>query len=93
MTLPALIIAALVASLYGALYHLIRGGGPGRLLLYLMLSWIGFTLGHLAGIWLGWLFFPLGTINLGLSTLGSVLVLVVGDWITRVNVGGSASRS
>ncbi len=83
MTIPSLILAFLIASLYGAFYHLIRGGRLGRLLLFLILGWAGFALGHLLGLWQGWLLFPLGELNLGLSTLGSLLLLVVGDWISQ----------
>jgi len=83
MTIPSLIFAFLIASLYGALYHLIRGGGPGRLFQYLFLGWLGFALGHLVGIWLGWLLLPLGQLNLGLSTLGSFFLLIGRDLFER----------
>jgi len=53
-----------------ALYHLIRGGGLGRLFLDLLLSWIGFALGHFLGVWQGWSLFPLGGLDLGLSIPG-----------------------
>ena len=84
MTLPTLLFALLVALLFGAIYHLIRGGGFWRLLLYLCLSIFGFLLGHLIGIWREWTFLPLGALNLGLSSLGSVLLLILGDWLSRV---------
>ncbi len=83
MTLPTLLFALLVALLYGALYHLLRGGGFWRLLLYLGLSILGFAAGHLIGIWRGWLLLPLGPLNLGLSSIGSILVLLIGDWLSR----------
>ena len=86
MTIPSLIFAFLIASLYGALYHLIRGGGLGRLLLFLILGWVGFALGHLIGVWQGWLLFPVGELNWGLSTLGSLVMLVAGDWISRIRI-------
>jgi len=35
MNIPTLLFALLVGLLYGALYHLLRGGGFWRLLLYL----------------------------------------------------------
>jgi hypothetical protein len=79
MTLPAALFGFLIASLYGALYHLIRNGRPRRLLQYLLFAWIGFTLGHLLGAWRDWTFLPVGPINLGLATAGSLLVLVAGD--------------
>ena len=78
MTIPTLILALLIASLYGALFHLIRGGGPGRIFLYLLLSWVGFALGHL---------------NLGMSTIGSLLLLMGGDWVSRIRIGDSQDFS
>lgn len=86
MTLPAFLFALLIALFYGALYHLIRGGNPWRLFLYFALSILGFGLGHLFGLWRGWTFLPLGALNLGLSSLGSILVLVLGDWLTRLEL-------
>lgn len=86
MTLPSLLLALLAALLYGALYHLLRDGGFWRLLLYLGLSILGFTLGHLLGIWRGWVLIPLGSLNLGLSSIGSLFILVVGDWLSHIDV-------
>ncbi len=84
MTLPALLFALLIAMLYGAIYHLIRGGRFWLLFLYFGLSIAGFGLGHLVGIWRGWIFLPLGSLNLGLSSLGSILILILGDWLSRI---------
>ena len=93
MTIPTLILALLIASLYGALFHLIRGGGPGRIFLYLLLSWVGFALGHLVGIWQEWLLLPMGQLNLGMSTIGSLLLLMGGDWVSRIRIGDSQDFS
>ena len=84
MTLPTLLFALLIALLYGAIYHLIRDGGFWRLILYLFLSILGFTAGHLVGLWRGWVFIPLGSLNLGVSSIGSIIVLVTGDWLSRL---------
>lgn len=65
---------------------MIRDGGFWRLILYFSLSMLGFALGHLVGIWRGWMFLPLGALNLGLSSLGSIFLLVVGDWLSRIEV-------
>ena len=86
MTLPTLLFALLVALLYGALYHLVRDGGFWRLFLYFSLSIAGFVVGHWIGLWRGWTFLPLGALNLGLSSLGSLLFLMVGDWLSRIEV-------
>jgi len=93
MTIPSLILAFLISSLLGALYHLIRGGGLGRLLLFMIFGWIGFAAGHLVGLWQGWMLIPLGELNLGLSVTGSLIFLVVGDWISRIGTGGSRTFS
>lgn len=84
MTIPAFLFALLIALLYGALYHLIRGGGFWRLLLLLSLSVLGFAAGHLVGLWRGWVFVPIGSLNLGVSSLGSLLFLLAGDWLSRI---------
>ncbi len=87
MTLPAILFSLLIALLYGALYHLIRDGGFWRLLLFFFLSVFGFALGYLIGLWRGWVWLPLGTINLGVCTIGSFSILLLGDWLTSFNTG------
>ena len=87
MTFPTLLFALLVALLYGALYHFLRGGGFWRLVLYLFLSILGFGLGHLIAAWRGWSFFPLGSLYLGMSSIGSIVILVIGDWLSRIDAG------
>ncbi len=83
MTLPGITLSIVIASLYGSLYHLVRSDGGKRLLLYLILSWIGFGLGHWMGEARHWMFFRLGAINLGTATIGSYLLLGLGDWLSR----------
>ena len=84
MSIPTLLVALLIALLYGALYHLVRGGGVGQLLLYLGLSAVGFGVGHIISLWLRWDFIPIGQINLGLSSVASLIILVIGDWLSRI---------
>ncbi|HLO30428.1 MAG TPA: hypothetical protein VK249_14885 [Anaerolineales bacterium] len=90
MTLPAFLLALLIALLYGALYHLIRDRGFWRLLLYFGLSVVGFVIGHLIGLWRGWIFIPLGPLNFGLSSVGSILFLICGDWLSQIEAGGES---
>jgi hypothetical protein len=68
--------------LYGSAFHLWRGGGAGRLLLYIILAWIGFWGGHLLGNALGWTFFSLGPLRLGTATLGAALARGGGSWLS-----------
>ena len=84
MTLPTILLGLLIALLYGAVYHLIRGGSFWRLLLYLGLSVLGFTAGHIVGLWRGWMLIPLGSLNLGLSSIGSIVILILGDWLGHI---------
>jgi hypothetical protein len=83
MTLPTFLFALLIALLYGALYHLIRGGNGWRLLLYFGLSILGFFIGQWIGAWRGWNFLMLGSLNLGFGTFGSLLFLMVGEWLSQ----------
>ncbi|HQV94407.1 MAG TPA: hypothetical protein PLF41_08080 [Anaerolineales bacterium] len=91
MTLPFLLFALLIALLLGSLYHLIRGGGFWRFVLYLGLSVLGFAVGHLVGLWQGWILFPLGSLNVGMSSLGSLIILVIGDWLSRIEPNGEST--
>lgn len=84
MTLPSLFLGLLIALTYGAVYHLLRGGSFWRLLLYLVLSVLGFGAGHMLGLWRGWVLLPLGSLNLGLSSIGSLAILLLGDWLGHI---------
>ena len=83
MTLPHLLFGFLLSSAYGAAFHLWRGGNAGRLLLDLFLSWIGFVAGQVLGDWLGLNFDLLGPLHLGLATVGSLLFLFLGHWLSQ----------
>ncbi len=87
MTLPAFLFFSLLGLLYGTLFHLWRGGGAGRLLLYTLLSWSGFWVGHAAGAYLGWHFWRVGPVNLGTATLFSLVFLALGHWLSEEESG------
>jgi len=84
MTIPSLLFALLITLLYGALYHLFRGGGFWRLIFYFGLSAFGFTIGDLTGYWSGWVIIPLGALDIGSASIGSLIFLIVGDWLSRI---------
>lgn len=86
MTLPALLFGFLVSSFIGAMYHLWRNGGLGRLVLFLILSWAGFWLGHTVANLLGWTFLSLGPIRYGMALPASILFLLAGDWLSLINL-------
>lgn len=86
MTLPAIIFGLLISTLYGAAFHLWRGGSAWRLVLYLVLGWAGFWLGQFIATQLGWTFVSLGTLHLGMATLLSAVFLFGGYWLSLVEV-------
>jgi hypothetical protein len=86
MTLPAIIFGVILSTLIGAAFHLFRGGGLGRLLLYLVLGWIGFWTGQFLAWQFGWSFASLGPLHLGMATIGSLVFLGVGHWLSLVEV-------
>lgn len=84
MTLPALLFGFLVSSLLGAAFHLWKGGGLGRLLLYLILAWAGFWGGHLLGDRLGLTFGSVGALRVGAAVITAAVTLYVGYWLSLV---------
>ncbi len=86
MMLPAYLFGLVYALLLGALFHVWRDGGLGRLLLYLVLSVAGAAVGQWVGGLLRWSVFTVGALNLGLVTLGSVLFLLTGYWLSLVEI-------
>lgn len=92
MSIPTLFLGLVVSTLYGALFHLWRGGNAGRLLLYLILAWIGFWAGHLVGIWLNVSFDTLGQLHIFFATLGSIIFLGIGYWLSLVQVESKPGR-
>jgi len=86
MTFPAVVFSIFLAALLGSLLHLWRGGSLVHLLIYLILSLIGFFVGHYLAYALSIRFFTLGTINLGMGVLGSLAFLGIGYWLSPENI-------
>lgn len=86
MTLPAFLFGLLVSTLYGAAFHVWRGGSFWRLVLYIFLSWGGFWAGHFLGGRMALEFGKIGPLQLGMGTLFSMIFLGVGYWLSLVKV-------
>jgi hypothetical protein len=86
MTLPAFLFGGLMASLYGASFHLWRGGNFGKLILYLAFSWLGFWIGHVVAAKLGWTIASVGPLRLGMATVGSLVFLFGGYFLSFVDL-------
>jgi uncharacterized membrane protein YeaQ/YmgE (transglycosylase-associated protein family) len=81
-----MILGLILSTLYGALFHLWRGGNAGRLLLYLILAWIGFWVGQFIGNLLNISIDTLGQLHIVAATLGSLVLLFIGYWLSLVRV-------
>lgn len=86
MTIPAYAFGLLYALLLGALFHVWRNGGAGRLLFFMALSVAGAAAGQFVGTWLNWNVLPLGALNVASVTLGSLLFLGLGYWLSLVEI-------
>jgi hypothetical protein len=85
MTLPSLLFAFALSTLYGAGFHLWQGGSSRRLALYLLAGWLGFALGQLLGDRLGIHVLRLGQVNFFSATLASVIALFAGRWLATAD--------
>jgi hypothetical protein len=94
MTLPAAAFGLLCALLIGAVFHVVLDGGPGRLLLYLLLSVAGFGAGQWTATSGGWTLFAVGPLEVGIAAIGSIVFLVLGHWLSMVRptAGGPQDR-
>jgi len=84
MPFTTIVFGILLSTLYGAIYHLIRGGSTKRMLLSLLLSWAGFWLGDSLGWYMGWSFGAIGNLNAGTGSILSLAFMLLGDLISRM---------
>ena len=86
MTLPAILFGVVLSTAYGTAFHFWKGGSLNKLFIFVLLAWLGFWVGHFAGGSIGWSFASVGPINTGMATLGSLVFLLVGDWLSHIEV-------
>lgn len=80
------LLGFILSTLYGSLFHLWRGGGVGRLIFYIALSWIGFWIGHWLGLSFDLTVGKIGALQFLTATIGSVLCLLIGHWLSLVQI-------
>jgi len=85
MTVPTIFYSFLLASFLGSLFHFWKGGSGGKFLLMMILSWVGFYLGHLVGSSGNIQFLMIGPVFGGFGALGSLLFLFLGNWISQLD--------
>lgn len=77
----ALVLGFLLATIYGAAFHLVFGGAVKRLILYLVAAWLGFFIGQFVGDFLNFELLKLGKIHLLSATVGAWLLLFAAWWL------------
>jgi len=80
-----LILGFLLATAYGAGFHLLLGGPARRIILYLVAAWIGFSIGHIVGDLLNLTFLRLGVLQLFSASIGAWLSLISSWWLVKDN--------
>ncbi|MEN6531706.1 MAG: hypothetical protein ABFD17_08040 [Anaerolineaceae bacterium] len=84
MNVATYIFGWVMATLLGAVFHLWKDGGFWKLVIYIILSWIGFFLGHLIAKSAGFNFMNVGSLYLGGGIIGSIIVLFAGNWFSQI---------
>ena len=91
MTIPTSLFALLIALLCGVLFHILRGGNGWRLLLHFGLSTLGFAVGQWISFTRGWHLLMFGALDIGLGMIGSLVFLLLGDWLSRIETKNKSS--
>jgi uncharacterized membrane protein YeaQ/YmgE (transglycosylase-associated protein family) len=83
MPSPSIVFSFILATLYGAAFHVISGGDARRLALFLLAAWLGFALGQTLGETFGMSLMDIGPLHILPATVGAWLALVVARLFTR----------
>lgn len=73
--IPAALLGFLIATLWGAVFHFVLGGGYRRLFRFLMAGWVGFALGQTVGHFLGNVVWVIGSLQVFPASLGAFVIL------------------
>ncbi|MBN2471154.1 MAG: hypothetical protein JXN59_10555 [Anaerolineae bacterium] len=76
MPAPSVVFAFILATMLGALFHLIVGGDVRLLALYLLAAWFGFSLGQLLGGLLEIEIGSIGVLRILPAVAGALLMLL-----------------
>ncbi|NJL57685.1 hypothetical protein HC928_23070 [bacterium] len=76
--------AFVVATLLGAIFHLVAGGDARRFALFLVAGWFGFGVGHLLADSLSLDVLRIGTLEMGGAVVGSLSALLLVRYLTAL---------
>jgi hypothetical protein len=77
MTIHSIILSFVLASLLGAVFHVLRGGSLRRLGLHLLAANLSFFIGHWLSELIHWQLLRIGAINLFPSVLATIIGLIL----------------
>jgi uncharacterized membrane protein YeaQ/YmgE (transglycosylase-associated protein family) len=81
MTVPAFLFGSLVAVFLGVVFHLIKGGGPFYIFLYMLAGFIGFWVGHYVGDSLELNMWTIGPVHYASALLSTLAFLLITAWL------------
>ena len=86
MPQPTILFGILLSTIYGAVFHYLRGGSSRRLLLDVLVAWAGFWGGDQVGYYMGWTFWSVGLLNAGMGTVASLALLILVDVLSHIRL-------
>ncbi len=93
MPSPTLTFGFILATLYGAGFHIIIGGGAHRLVAFLAAGWVGFALGHIVGVLFDVTLGSIGAIRLLSASIAALFALLFAHALTKRRPNVRASRT
>jgi uncharacterized membrane protein YeaQ/YmgE (transglycosylase-associated protein family) len=79
---PTTTFGFILATLFGAAFHLIMGGDARRLALFILAGWMGFGLGHVLGAVFNINIMNIGTLHIFTAAIGALIALFVAHFLT-----------
>lgn len=79
---PTFTFGFVMATLYGAAFHLIMGGSARRLVFFMLAGWLGFTLGHILGVLFEVNLFVIGALQFTSASVTTLALLWMAHLLT-----------
>ncbi len=89
---PSFTFGFILATLFGAVFHLVVGGDVRRLALFLLAGWIGFSLGHLLGGRFDINILNIGPMRVFTASIGAVTALLAAYILVTRRANNRSSR-
>jgi hypothetical protein len=79
---PNVTFGFIVATLFGAVFHLVVGGDARRLALFLLAGWVGFAVGQIFGTLFEINILNIGALRIVTASLGALIALAAAHVLT-----------